>query len=112
VLDLPRLPIKEANPREQNTNRRVYKDVAKSLRNEDGAPNTFLVKNLGIYACAKAIEKVSDDEYEGADNYNEYFAQSMTPLAREAVQRLWSGLKRAGGGRTSSRSLRRRANAS
>jgi hypothetical protein len=64
VLDLPQLPM-QANPREQNTNRKVYKDVAKSLRNEEGAPNAFLGKNLGIYACAARVEKLKDDkEYE------------------------------------------------
>jgi len=64
VLNLPELPL-QANPREQNTNRQVYKDVAKSLRNEDGAPNAFLGKNLGIYACAAQVEKIKDGgEYE------------------------------------------------
>jgi hypothetical protein len=62
VLELPQLPM-QANPREQNTNRQVYKDVAKSLCNEDGAPNAFLGKNLGIYACAAQVEKVGDDQF-------------------------------------------------
>jgi AIPR protein len=62
VLELPELPM-QANPREQNTNRQVYKDVAKSLRNEDGAPNAFLGKNLGVYACAAQVEKIADDTF-------------------------------------------------
>lgn len=64
VLDLPELPL-GANPREQNTNRRVYRDVAESLRNENGADNAFLGKNLGIFACAAKVEKVKgkEDEY-------------------------------------------------
>lgn len=63
VLDLPELPL-GANPREQNTNKRIYQEVEKSLRNEDGAaPNTFLTKNLGIWASAQAVEKKSEGEY-------------------------------------------------
>lgn len=63
VLDLPELPM-QANPRAQNTNRKVYKDVAKSLLNEEGAPNAFLGKNLGIYACANSVDKVEDGTWE------------------------------------------------
>jgi hypothetical protein len=62
VLDLPDLPL-GANPREQNTNKQVYRDVKSSLLNEDGAPNAFLGKNLGIYACADEVERLQDDEY-------------------------------------------------
>lgn len=63
VLDLPEFPL-GANPREQNTNRRVYRDVAESLRNESGADNAFLGKNLGIFACAQKVEKVKGREDE------------------------------------------------
>jgi hypothetical protein len=66
ALDLPQdLPL-GANPREQNTNKQVYREVRDSLLNEsDGEPNAFLGKNLGIFACAESVEKVqdSDDEY-------------------------------------------------
>lgn len=62
VGDLPKLPL-GANPREQNTNKQVYRDVAASLLNEDGAENAFLGKNLGIYACAQDVDKVGEDEY-------------------------------------------------
>jgi hypothetical protein len=62
VLDLPKLPL-GANPREQNTNKQVYRDVAESLRNEDGgAANSFLGKNLGIFACAAKVQKKRDTE--------------------------------------------------
>ncbi len=63
VLEFPELPL-QANPREQNTNRQVYKDVARSLLNEEGAPNAFLGKNLGVYACADQVEKVGESEFE------------------------------------------------
>ncbi len=62
VLEVPPLPL-GANPRAQNTNRQTYKDVRESLLNEDGADNAFLGKNLGIYACAEAVDKVTDTEY-------------------------------------------------
>ncbi|HEX2050766.1 MAG TPA: AIPR family protein [Actinomycetota bacterium] len=63
VLDLPPLPL-GANPRQQNTNKRVYREVAASLRNEDGTTtNTFLSKNLGIWTSADSVEKRSESEY-------------------------------------------------
>jgi hypothetical protein len=63
VLDLPPLPL-GANPREQNTNKRIYKEVESSLLNEDGAaPNTFLSKNLGIWTSAQEVEKKSDTDF-------------------------------------------------
>jgi hypothetical protein len=62
VLDLPPLPL-GANPREQNTNKMIYREVERSLRNEEGSPNSFLGKNLGIYASAGAVEKLAESEY-------------------------------------------------
>lgn len=63
VTDLPQLPL-GANPRQQNTNKRVYKDVAASLLNKDGTTtNSFLSKNLGIWACAEAVHKKTDAEF-------------------------------------------------
>ena len=70
VLDLPELPL-GANPREQNTNRRVYRDVAESLRNESGADNAFLGKNLGIFACAQKVEKARGREDEFTLEFSE-----------------------------------------
>lgn len=63
VLDLPNLPL-GSNPREQNPNKEIYRDVRDSLLNENGSDNAFLGKNLGIYACAEEVVKHSDDEYE------------------------------------------------
>jgi AIPR protein len=52
-----------ANPREQNTNKLIYREVEQSLLNELGTANSFLGKNLGIYASAQTVEKVSEHEY-------------------------------------------------
>lgn len=62
VLDLPQLPL-GANPRQQNTNKRIYKEVESSLLNELGTRNAFLGKNLGIYASAESVEKRNEHEY-------------------------------------------------
>ncbi len=62
VMDLPELPL-GANPREQNTNKLIYREVEQSLLNELGTANSFLGKNLGIYASAQSVEKVSEHEY-------------------------------------------------
>jgi hypothetical protein len=62
VLDLPELPL-GANPREQNTNKLIYREVEQSLLNELGTANSFLGKNLGIYASAESVEKVSEHDY-------------------------------------------------
>ncbi len=70
VLDFPELPL-GSNPREQNTNKQVYRDVAESLRNEDGADNAFLGKNLGVYACAAEVEKVAGKENEYVLKFSE-----------------------------------------
>ena len=62
VLDLPRLPL-ESNPREQAENKLVYREVEASLRNQNGARNAFLGKNLGIYACARDVIKRTENDY-------------------------------------------------
>jgi hypothetical protein len=62
VLDVPELPL-GANPREQNTNKLIYREVEQSLLNEAGTANSFLGKNLGIFACADTVEKLSEHEY-------------------------------------------------
>src|SRR4051812_49374499 len=50
--DLPQGLPKAPNPRAQRTDRGVYKDVARSLLNEEGTPNTFHLKNKGITILA------------------------------------------------------------
>lgn len=62
VLDLPKIPL-GANPREQNTNKRIYREVRDSLLNDAGNDNAFLGKNLGIYACAEDVKKSAEDRY-------------------------------------------------
>lgn len=63
--DVPQgLPL-DPNPRAQNINRSVYKDVLASLLNEDCEPNTFHLKNKGITALARSVTKEAetDDVY-------------------------------------------------
>lgn len=62
VLSLPADLPKGANPRQQNIDRRIYKDIARHLMNEEGTPNTFHLKNKGITILADAVTKGSDDE--------------------------------------------------
>ena len=53
---------KGANPREQNIDRGIYRDVMKSLLNEDCTPNTFHLKNKGISILAEEVIKAENDE--------------------------------------------------
>lgn len=59
------LPVgvqKDANPREQNTDKSVYKKVKQSLLNEDCSPNTFHLKNKGITILASHVEKIGSED--------------------------------------------------
>lgn len=49
-----------SNPRKQNIDRRVYKEIAEHLLNEEGTPNTFHLKNKGITVLAETVKKVDD----------------------------------------------------
>jgi len=53
---------KGANPREQNIDRGIYRDVMSSLLNEDCTPNTFHLKNKGISILAEEVSKADNDE--------------------------------------------------
>jgi hypothetical protein len=53
---------KGANPREQNIDRGIYRDVMRSLLNEDCTPNTFHLKNKGITILAEQVVKTDDEE--------------------------------------------------
>src|SRR6202008_4779050 len=53
---------KGANPREQNIDRGIYRDVMKSLLNEDCTPNTFHLKNKGISILAEEVSKADNEE--------------------------------------------------
>jgi hypothetical protein len=65
VQDVPTaLPCDESNVRSQNIDRRIYKEIARHLRNEDGTPNTFHLKNKGITILADKVVRKEDDTYE------------------------------------------------
>ena len=60
--DLPEGLPKGANPRTQDDmDRGIYRDVRRSLLNEDCTPNSFHLKNKGITIIADAVEKDDDD---------------------------------------------------
>lgn len=60
--DMPAGLPKGANPREQNIDRGIYRDVMKSLLNEDCTPNIFHLKNKGITILAEEVIKSDDEE--------------------------------------------------
>lgn len=60
--DMPEGLPKGANPREQNIDRGIYRDIMKSLLNEDCTPNTFHLKNKGISILAEEVSKAENDE--------------------------------------------------
>ena len=58
VEDLPKGLPKDPNPRAQNTDKRIYREVKMSLLNEDeSASNTFYHKNKGITILAEKVTK-------------------------------------------------------
>ena len=62
--DVPQgLPM-APNPRAQKTDRGLYKDVARSLLNEEGTPNTFHLKNKGMTLLADGVKDIGDSTYE------------------------------------------------
>lgn len=65
VEEIPRnLPIDQSNVRTQNVQRKVYKEVAKHLLNDndEGTKNTFHLKNKGITILAEQVVRHADDE--------------------------------------------------
>ena len=65
AVDLPEGIRKDANARESTgLNRRVYKDVQKSLLADQGLPGIFDLKNKGIVILAESVKKIGDDLYE------------------------------------------------
>lgn len=58
--DIPRTP----NPREQNVDKGIWKEIKLHLLNEEGAPNTFHLKNKGITIIADRVQKKNDEVYE------------------------------------------------
>jgi len=59
--DLPKgIPL-DPNPRAQNLNRRVYREVRQSLLNQDDSPrDTFHLKNKGLTLICDRIEQLDD----------------------------------------------------
>lgn len=64
VRDVPRdLPL-TPNARVPNINKRVYRDIEKSLLNQDDAqPGTFHLKHKGITVVADKVEQRDENEY-------------------------------------------------
>jgi hypothetical protein len=55
----------DPNARVPNVNKRVYRDVEKSLMGfDDGQPGTFHLKNKGITIVASQVAKAGDDLYD------------------------------------------------
>jgi hypothetical protein len=66
AADLPQGLPKFPNPRAQNIDRGIYKDVKRSLLNEEGTPNTFHLKNKGITLLADRVREIDKETYEVA----------------------------------------------
>lgn len=62
--DLPQGLPKAPNPRAQKTDRGIYKDVSRSLLNEEGSPNTFHLKNKGITLFADDVRDLGESTFE------------------------------------------------
>lgn len=62
--DLPQGLPKSPNPRAQRIDRGIYKDVMRSLLNEDGSPNTFHLKNKGITLLAENVREIDQSTFE------------------------------------------------
>ena len=62
--DVPQgLPM-APNPRAQKTDKGLYKDVRRSLLNEEGSPNTFHLKNKGMTLLADEVREIDKDTFE------------------------------------------------
>ena len=62
--DIPQGLPKAPNPRAQKTDRGIYKDVRRSLLNEEGTPNTFHLKNKGLTLIADAVKDMGESTFE------------------------------------------------
>lgn len=62
--DVPEgIPSESSNVRAQNTDKRIYKTIAKHLCNEEGTPDTFHLKNKGITILADNVKSLTGDRY-------------------------------------------------
>lgn len=57
AVDVPEGISLGPNPRDQNTNRSVYREVLRSLLNHEGTPDTFHLKNKGITLIASSVRE-------------------------------------------------------
>ena len=64
VEDMPEGLPKDPNPREQRTDKGIWKDIERHLLNREGTSNTFHLKNKGITIIASRVKKLADDEIE------------------------------------------------
>lgn len=64
VTDVPSDIPREPNPREQNIDRGIWKDIRLHLLNQEGVANSFHLKNKGITIIADRVEKKGEDNYE------------------------------------------------
>jgi hypothetical protein len=65
ATELPDNLPKDPNPREQNTDLSIYREITNSLLNTgDNTPNTFYDKNKGITILANCVHKLSEFEYQ------------------------------------------------
>ena len=62
--DVPQGLPKAPNPRAQKTDRGIYRDVRKSLLNEEGTPNTFHLKNKGMTLLADDVRDLGESTFE------------------------------------------------
>ncbi len=68
------LPL-DANPREPNVNRPVYRAVSRSLRQEDDSiPGSFHLKHRGLTLVASAVVKNRETSADGLDLFELHFA--------------------------------------
>ncbi len=64
----------DANPREPNVNRPVYRDVSRSLcQLDDSREGTFHLKHRGIAIVASAVSKSRESREDGMDVYELHF---------------------------------------
>lgn len=62
VEDVPQGIPTKPNPREQNIDRGIYRDIQKHLLNVEGEANTFHLKNKGITILADKVEQLDKSE--------------------------------------------------
>lgn len=71
VEHLPK-SIPSANPRDQNIDQKIYKNIAKDLLNEQNAINLFCLMNKGITIAASKIHKTKKNK-KAPENYHVFF---------------------------------------